>query len=156
MRRVYCDLSCANVHSDRQQIINLFPLEKVTSPTVPTDEVYEAWRGYHSRAELNLPIRPPAADSVRRTRTKALEPGQAYKVFDWRRLEDLPRDLALIVSVVSEIVGLDRRQVLKEVYALEMLLQAANRKVRGREQVAKRKRRASGAVSAASEDGSGT
>lgn len=156
MRRVYCDSKCANVHSDRQQIINLFPLEKVTSSAAPTDEVYEAWRGYHSRAELNLPITTPPANSVRRTRSKPLEPGQAYKVFDWRRPEDLPRDLALIVSVVSEIVGLDRRQVLKEVYAFEMLLQAANRKLRGREQVAKRKRRASSAVSTAFEDGSGT
>lgn len=142
----------ADVATDRQQIINLFPLETVATPAGPTDEVYEAWRGYHSRAQLNLPSTTPP-DGARRPRSKRLEPGQAYKVYDWRRPDNIPRDMSLLVSVVSEIVGLDRRQVLKELYALEMLLQVANRKVRSREQAGRRKRRASGVGGAVSTDG---
>lgn len=161
--------------TDRQQIVDLFPVDENVGATSlgDTDEVYETWRGYHSRAEPNLPLNKPeqgdskrrgsrsgSVDSTtRRTRRVTFEPGRAYKVYDWRKADSstspssgLPRDLALVVDVVAELTGLGRIDVLKELYALEMLLQFANRQIRRREGKGRKSEtgRASAATSVAS------
>lgn len=88
------------------------------------------------------------------------EPGRAYKVYDWRQVVSstspsggLPRDLVLVVDVVAEITGHGRVDVLKELYALEMLLQYANRQIRGRE---KKIRKADGGKASAATSGAST
>lgn len=171
-RRAYSDL---DELTDRQQIVDLFPMDEHigVTPLRDKDEVYETWRGYYSRAEPNLPLNIPedgdskrrrsrsgSVDSTaRRTRRVTFEPGRAYKVYDWRKVlpstspsGGLPRDLVLVVDVVAEITGLGRIDVLKELYALEMLLQFANRQIRRRKGKGRKSEggRASAATSAAS------
>jgi hypothetical protein len=152
--------ACANISTERQQVINLFPLEEVEVPETtsePMDEVFEAWCGYHSRARPNLPSTPTPEDEPDEKRSKKiLEPGEGYRVYDWRRPQDVPRDLSLLITVVSEIVGLDQREVLKELYAFELLLQAANGKIRRRTQVRRRKNRGSDDGEARTTDGDDT
>lgn len=163
-----------SIYTDRQQIIDLFPLDETLAvPSLgDTDEVYETWRGYHSRAEPNLPLddteklatgrsRSRSVDGThRKPRGKALEPGQRYKVYDWKQVasstsmssstsDGLPRDLALVVDVVAEITGMGRTDVLKELYALEMLLQLANRRIRSKAQQEKKRRKCAGGKSSA-------
>lgn len=180
--RTGCLVSCAtlatkqsidlSIYTDRQQIIDLFPLdENLAVPSLgDTDEVYETWRGYHSRAVPNLPVgdteklatgrsRSRSVDGTHgKPRGKALEPGQRYKVYDWKQIasstssstsDGLPRDLALVVDVVAEITGLGRIDVLKELYALEMLLQLANRRIRSKAQQEKKRRKSAGGKSSA-------
>lgn len=150
-------MGCADVSTERQQVINLFPLEDVEEPVTaeePIDEIFEAWCGYHSRARLNLPSTTTPEDEPDEPRTKKiLEPGAGYRVYDWRRPQDIPRDLSLLITVVAEIVGLDKREVLKELYALEILLLAANKQIRGRTQPWRRRKRRSGDGKAVSTDG---
>lgn len=161
--------------TERQQIVDLFPMDESAAVLAlgDNDEVHDTWRGYHSRAQPNLPLDSPAEttprrprsrsgsvdSTMRRTRRVAFEPGRAYKVYDWRQVitstspsGGLPRDLALIVDVVAEVTGHGRIDVLKELYALEMLLQYANRQIRAREKKSRKAEggRASTAASAAS------
>ncbi|KAJ9110441.1 hypothetical protein QFC19_001567 [Naganishia cerealis] len=152
-------LGVPNRTADSQQVIGLFDLNIPGSNDQKDeqDESLENWREFHRRATPNVPNKQPSNGADERTSGNSNPlSGHSYKVYDWKASEeDLPDELRLVVHAVADTIGVTRSAVLKELYALEVLVQNANRKARG--EVMKEKRRRGSSVGGRSKSGiSGT
>lgn len=129
-----------------QQVIDLFDLN-TSAPTTQSDdqdEVLDNWKDFHRRATPNAPIDQHlngGEERSRRSSGKGLLSGHSYKVYDWKASEDeLPEELCLVMQAVAEAIGVQHSAVLKELHALEGLVESASRKVAAEVRREKRRR----------------
>lgn len=134
---------------DSQQIIDLFDLNGSGPNAQPDeqDEILDNWKDFHRRATPNAPIDQQPTEGEEASGGSGrdvLLSGHSYKIYDWKTSEDdLPNELRLVVQAVAEAIGVTRSAVLKELYALEVLVEAASRKARGEVMREKQRRRLS-------------
>ncbi|KAJ9107464.1 hypothetical protein QFC21_000917 [Naganishia friedmannii] len=130
-------LGASNRMADSQQVIDLFELDAAGLNIQPDeqDEILDSWKDFHRRATPNAPLDQQSSEGEEHANGsagKSLLSGHSYRAYGWKGSEDdLPDELRLVVQAVAGALGVTSSAVLKELYALEVLVESASRKARG-------------------------